>query len=207
LISYKKINNSCPASNPIITFESLVKHRSGISEVYFYYRPDGIDSFSSIEMENQGNGTWTVDIDGFNINSDNVEYYVHAIANNGKEQYRPMTALEGGVNNFSYNLEECQGDECVPTLNPDCPITFDWNPVCGCDGVMYSNSSEATCNNIFYWTEGPCNSVELLDSSSLSTKKIIKIVDLTGREIRNTKDTKVFFLIFNDGSVSKQFIK
>ena len=38
-------------------------------------------------------------------------------------------------------------------------ISAIWEPVCGCDGVTYSNSAEAACNNIFEYTEGDCLTV------------------------------------------------
>ena len=206
LISYKKIEDTCPASDPIISFESLIKHRSGINQVFFNYRYEGFDSFSSLEMEDLGNGLWGVDLD-FEYNAENIEYYVNAIANNGKEQYRPMTALNGGVNSFIYSINECDGSECFQDFSIGCDFDSIWDPVCGCDGITYSNYGDATCNNIFYWTQGACdNTVGLFNNSYSLDKKLIKITDITGREIKSLKDAKIHFLIFNDGTVEKKFI-
>jgi len=204
LISYKKIEDTCPASNPIIYFESVIKHRSGINEAYFYYRPEGIDSFVAVDMQNQGNGLFSVYLD-LDYNFENIEYYVHAVANNGKEQFRPMTSLDGGVYTFKYSLDECDGAECVPESDLDC-FAFDiWDPVCGCDGVTYSNSQYAACNNIFNFTIGPCDSnVQLLDYDN-SQKKLIIVTDMMGRQIKNLENHKVVILIFDDGSVKKLF--
>ena len=47
--------------------------------------------------------------------------------------------------------------ECIAELDPFCSWITVWDPVCGCDGVTYSNSGEAACNNIFQYTEGECN--------------------------------------------------
>ena len=202
LISYKKIEDTCPASNPTIYFESVIKHRSGISEAYFYYRPEGIDSFVSVDMQNQGNGLFSVYLD-LDYNFENIEYYVHAVANNGKEQFRPMTALNGGTNTFKYSLEECDGSECVPEININCFADDIWDPVCGCDGVTYSNSQYAACNNIFNFTIGPCDSnVQLLDYNA-SQKKLIVVTNMMGRQIKNLENHKVAILIFDDGSVQK----
>jgi len=205
LISYKKLEDTCPASDPSIYFESLIKHRSGINEALFYYRPEGIDSFMFIEMEDQGNGIWSVNLD-FAYNVEKIEYYIYAIANNGKEQYRPLTTLEGGANSFIYSLDQCNGVECVAQLDPDCMFIALWDPVCGCDGVTYSNSAEAACNNIFTFTEGPCDSnVHLVDDDNID-KILIAVIDLMGREITSLEANKVMLLIFNDGTIKKQVI-
>ena len=204
LISYKKLQNTCPASDPIIYFESLIKHRSGINEALFYYRPEGIDSFSFIEMQDQGNGIWSVDLD-FDYYSENIEYYVYANSNSGKQQYRPLTALEGGVNIFKYSLNECDGTECYPIPSLSCICDDFWDPVCGCDDVTYSNSCEAICNNIFTWTPGSCVNSSILHHDS-SENKIIMIVDAMGRELNNINEQEIIFLIFNDGTIKKIFI-
>ena len=172
LISYKKIEDQCPADGPVL-FEALVKHRSGIANAYLYYRPNGIDSFAFVEMQNQGDGVWSTVINNLDPFSESVEYYVHAIANNGKQQYRPITAVNGGVNTFAFSLDECDGDECNEDVIPDCSFFSVWDPVCGCNGVTYSNSAEAACNNIFYFTEGPCESSVNLISYINNNKSIV----------------------------------
>jgi len=47
-------------------------------------------------------------------------------------------------------------EECVAQLIPDCMFMTVIDPVCGCDGVTYSNSGEAACNNIFDFTMCEC---------------------------------------------------
>ena len=47
-------------------------------------------------------------------------------------------------------------EECIAQLIPDCMFMTVIDPVCGCDGVTYSNSGEAACNNIFDFTMGTC---------------------------------------------------
>jgi len=61
-------------------------------------------------------------------------------------------------------LSECEAAACATTPVDSCvavPIdgclSFDvWIPVCGCDGVTYSNAGYAACNSIYDFTLGEC---------------------------------------------------
>ena len=204
LISYKKIEDYCPTASPYVGLEALVKHQSGISEVFFNFRYAGDNNFTSVNMQDQGDGLWNITMTFDELTE--IEYYLHAIANNGKEQYRPMTALEGGLNSFMYSLEECDDSECVSELNPNCTFDDIWEPVCGCNNITYSNSGEAICNNIFEWIDGPCDGAINLDDLHLVNRKLLKIVDVTGKEVMSMYKTQVLFFIFNDGTIERKII-
>lgn len=47
-------------------------------------------------------------------------------------------------------------EDCNAELLDDCPVTFNIDYVCGCDGVTYVNRSEAECHHIYTYTEGEC---------------------------------------------------
>jgi len=150
LISYKQIEDVCIDESPYVYFNSLVKHRSGISEVLFNYRYEGDAVFNSINMQDIGNGVWDVVMTFDNIS--NIEYYVSAIANNGKQQVRPMTAPEGF---YSFNYEECEQIELLDcTLSNGELVASGWS---GFDnGLNYCN----TCfceNGILSCTEIACD--------------------------------------------------
>ena len=150
LISFKQIEDVCVDENPYVQFESIVKHRSGISEVLFNYRYEGESAFSSINMQDSGNGTWSIVMTFDDLS--NIEYYVSASANNGKQQVRPITAPEGFYN-FYY-------EECEPIELSDCNLSngelvpSGWS---GFDnGLNYCNSCFCE-NGILSCTELACD--------------------------------------------------
>ena len=58
---------------------------------------------------------------------------------------------------FSSILLGCgEQEDCVAELLDDCPVTFNIDYVCGCDGATYVNRSEAECYQIYTYTEGEC---------------------------------------------------
>ncbi|MBF25376.1 MAG: hypothetical protein CMP49_02515 [Flavobacteriales bacterium] len=55
---------------------------------------------------------------------------------------------------------DCETTDCIAELDLDCIYMAVWDPVCGCNGITYSNSGEAACNNIFEYTNGECETIQ-----------------------------------------------
>tara|TARA_R110002153_G_scaffold238976_1_gene393409 strand:+ start:31 stop:273 length:243 start_codon:yes stop_codon:yes gene_type:complete len=50
----------------------------------------------------------------------------------------------------------CNKEDCEEERKENCAVTFELNPVCGCNGVTYPNPSTAKCQSIKDYTMGEC---------------------------------------------------
>lgn len=75
---------------------AIIRHRSGIAGATLYYRtaPDAAYTAVPMVLEDGQENTWTASIPAQPDDSE-VQYYIHAAANSGKEQVRPLVAPEG----------------------------------------------------------------------------------------------------------------
>lgn len=79
-----------------ITIKAIVKHKSGIDKVRLYYRQEGQTNWQEQEMVlvDAAQDLWGYDIPALTEDT-TIEYYISALANSGKVQYRPITVPEG----------------------------------------------------------------------------------------------------------------
>lgn len=53
-------------------------------------------------------------------------------------------------------IVSCGKEDCEEERKENCAVTFELNPVCGCNGVTYPNPSTAKCQSIDDYTMGEC---------------------------------------------------
>jgi len=75
---------------------AIIKHRSGIAGAALYYRiaPEEVYTAVPMTLEDGENALWAAAIPAQPEDAE-VQYYIHATANSGKEQVRPLVAPEG----------------------------------------------------------------------------------------------------------------
>ena len=47
--------------------------------------------------------------------------------------------------------------ECIEVIDPACLYTAQYDPVCGCNCVTYTNQGHAGCSGITEFESGACN--------------------------------------------------
>jgi len=117
LIVHQPLDEFQNALNPYEIVASI-EHRSGIATATLHWKLDDESEFSEIEMTALSGNNWTASIPAQPVGSI-VEYYISAVAENGKTQVRPLVAPEGF---WSFEVE---GD---PLSSIEAP-TFELNEV------------------------------------------------------------------------------
>ncbi|HEY3385648.1 MAG TPA: agmatine deiminase family protein [Saprospiraceae bacterium] len=95
LIAHSKLRDSDDATReyPVV---AMIKHRDGIEGAELYYRiaPDSVYTRVPMVLVDSAASSWGALIPP-QVAGTEVQYYIHALAKNGKEQVRPMVAPEG----------------------------------------------------------------------------------------------------------------
>lgn len=101
---------------PVVAY---IKHISGIAGAELLFRLKGDSLYTAIPMYlvDTLNNTWFAAIPA-QLPGTEIQYYIHAVAHNGKEQVRPIVAPEG------YFYFRIQGDPVnqLPTINITHPL-------------------------------------------------------------------------------------
>ncbi len=95
LITHQPLQNTTNTTTPY-QVDAWIKHKTGIQTATLYYTTDTTQGYQSVNMSftNVPSDTWTGFIPAQPAGTV-VFYYIHAQANSGKQQVRPITAPDG----------------------------------------------------------------------------------------------------------------
>lgn len=146
LIQHKQIEDYVDNNPSTYEVKAWIQHKSGIAAAEVFYTVDTIAGYQSVPMALTDTATnhWTGWIPQYPYGS-TVYYYIHALANSGKQVVRPLTAPTG---NFDFSIRQSVGTkEAIATArlerifpNPTHSLT--------CVPVYASVSSQATLDLI-----------------------------------------------------------
>lgn len=117
-------------SGSTVTIDAMIKHVSGISTAKVMWREEGTTTFNETNMSFVSGDDWSADLPPV-ASTYNIEYYIWAEANSGKQLTRPMTAPQGywttEVSTLS-NVQWAENNISNPFPNPTTDIvTFNLN--------------------------------------------------------------------------------
>lgn len=95
LITHQPLQNTTNTTTPY-QVDAWIKHKTGIQTATLYYTTDTTQGYQSTSMSltDVATDTWTGNIPPQTAGTE-VFYYIHAQANSGKQQVRPITAPAG----------------------------------------------------------------------------------------------------------------
>lgn len=112
---------------------ALIKHRDGIESASLFYRLAGDSIYHQLEMAGiPGMADWySAQIPAFGFGSE-VQYYIQAVAGNGKIQNRPIVAPEGY---FQYRILQ-------PGSSPFAEFSSNFEGICSGGAVRFLDRTE-----------------------------------------------------------------
>ncbi|HMC97041.1 MAG TPA: agmatine deiminase family protein, partial [Flavobacteriales bacterium] len=93
LIQHQRLNDTYETVNPYVV-DAYIRHKTGIASAELYWTTDTTAGYTALPMTALPNNHWAAGIPGRPAGSE-VFYYIHATANSGKQQVRPIVAPEG----------------------------------------------------------------------------------------------------------------
>ncbi len=93
LIRHQRLTDTYETVEPY-GVSAYIRHRSGIAEATVHWTTDTTAGYQAIAMVPGPGDVWTAPIPAQAAGSV-IYYYIHAAANSGKQQVRPMTAPQG----------------------------------------------------------------------------------------------------------------
>ncbi|MCH2215318.1 MAG: agmatine deiminase family protein [Flavobacteriales bacterium] len=93
LIVHNSLNDTEDTSNPYEVV-AAIEHKTGIASATLHWRLEGEENFNLVEMGEVETNDWSGLIPSQEVGAI-IEYYVSAVAENGKTQVRPIVAPDG----------------------------------------------------------------------------------------------------------------
>lgn len=93
LIRHQRLEDTYDTEDPYAV-QAYIRHRSGIASAEVYWTTDTTAGFNALPMTAGPDNTWSAAIPAQPVGTD-IYYYIHATANSGKQQVRPIVAPEG----------------------------------------------------------------------------------------------------------------
>ncbi|RZJ70135.1 agmatine deiminase family protein [Flavobacterium sp.] len=81
-------------ADEMVPITATIRHSSGISGAIVFWRPQGSSNWTQTTMNPIASENWTANIP-MPADGTDVEYYIHASANSGKQISRPIVAPDG----------------------------------------------------------------------------------------------------------------
>lgn len=120
LIRHQRLTDTYETVVPY-TATAYIRHKSGIASAELFWTTDTVQGYSPISMTGIGNNEWTADIPAQPVGTE-IFYYIHATANSGKQQVRPLVAPDGywkfKVLDIGSGVESAEG----PALGKPFPV-------------------------------------------------------------------------------------
>lgn len=139
-------------SGTTITIDAMLKHNSGINNAKVFWRKEGTTSFNETAMVLVNGDDWSANLPA-TASTNNIDYYIWAESNSGKQLSRPIVAPQGywttEVNTLSIE-DWAQNNISEPYPNPSRgEVSFSLNHLDGPVNISIVN----TLGQILYSNE------------------------------------------------------